>query len=156
LTFYALGITYHASAPDVVMLSVLLLGPPQLLLDGRSIAVTRRKSRALIYYLAAQRASLAREQLLAFFWPDLDRPAAQVALRTTLHGLRKALGAGLQATDASIALAPDVDVDARGFERALAAPPTDPHPLAIVLDRYRGDFLAGFALPDVLAFKDWL
>jgi DNA-binding SARP family transcriptional activator/tetratricopeptide (TPR) repeat protein len=139
-----------------MMLSVLLLGPPQLLLDGRSIAVTRRKSRALIYYLAAQPAPLAREQLLAFFWPDLDRPAAQVALRTTLHGLRKALGAGLEATDVSIALAPDVDVDARDFERTLAAPSADTHQLSMLLDRYRGEFLAGFALPDVLAFEDWL
>ncbi|MFL5805772.1 MAG: ATP-binding protein [Roseiflexaceae bacterium] len=138
------------------MLSILLLGPPQLLLDGRSIDVTRRKSRALIYYLAANPAPLTRAQLLSFFWPDLDRSSAQTTLRSTLHGLRKALGPALQTTDTSIALAPDVAIDARDFERDLAAPPADPRWLAATIERYRGEFLAGFVLPDVEAFEDWL
>src|SRR5258706_4426827 len=138
------------------MISILLLCPPQLLLDGRSIDVTRRKSRALIYYLAATPAPLTRAQLLSFFWPDLDRSSAKTTLRSTLHGRRKALGPALQTTDTSIALAPDVAIDARDFERDLAAPPADPRWLAATIERYRGEFLAGFALPDVEAFEDWL
>jgi hypothetical protein len=49
------------------MLSVRLLGAPQLTLDGRAIKLTRRKSRALMYYLAAHAQPLTRDHLLAFF-----------------------------------------------------------------------------------------
>ena len=62
--------------------AVLLLRTPTLILDRQPLAVTRRKSRASLYYLAAHHHPLTRKQLLAFFWRDLDRPAAP-------HGLAK-------------------------------------------------------------------
>jgi DNA-binding SARP family transcriptional activator len=144
------------------MLSVLLLGPPRLLRDDTPLNVSRRKSRALVYYLAAHERPLTREQLLAFFWPDLERPAAQQTLRTTLHGLRKALGEALGVDDDRVGLAPGTRVDTRRFALALAAPPT-PGPdateainaLTETLALYRGDFLEGFSLPDTPGFDDW-
>lgn len=138
------------------MLSVLLLGIPQVVLDGKPLAITRRKNRALLYYCAAQPVPLAREQLLTMFWPDLDRAAAQTALRSTLHSLRKELDTALNISDSSIALDSTIDIDARVFERQLMAPPGDPQMLAAALERYRGDFLDGFALADAPLFEDWL
>ncbi len=142
------------------MLSVRLLGPPQLFLDARPLKVPRRKSRALIFYLAARAHPATRDHLLAVFWPDLDRRAGQHTLRTTLHSLRKALGAALVADDASLAL--EADVDVRHFEFNLqslisgAQPPTsDLRPLTSTLALYRGDFLDGFSLLDAPAFDDW-
>ncbi len=134
------------------MLSILLLGQPQILLDGKSLNITRRKSRALLYYLAAHDANapLSREHLLAFFWPDLDRPAAQQTLRTTLHGLRKTLGGSLVVEDDTIALAPEVDIDVRRFGTHLHA-----SRLSSNLHLYRADFLDGFTMPDSPAFDDW-
>ena len=145
------------------MLSVRLLGPPQLLLDARPLNLTRRKSRALIYYLAAHTHPLTRDHLLSIFWPDLDRPAGQHTLRTTLHSLRKTLGPALIVNDDSLAL--EAEVDARLFEirllgvqslisdlRPLTA---DLQPLTSTLALYRGDFLDGFTLPDASAFDDW-
>ncbi len=137
------------------MLTIQLLGPPQITLDGEHLGLTRRKSRALLFYLAAQAAPVGRDLLIELLWPDLERPAAQQTLRTTLHGLRKALGGRLLA-DEALALAPDVQVDARLLERALAAPPRDPAALAAALDLYRGEFLQGFSLPDAPAFDDWI
>jgi hypothetical protein len=81
------------------MLSILLLGSPQVMIEGRAIHMARRKRRALIDYLAAHPHPVTREHLHAFLWPDSDRPAAQQVLRTTLHGLRKALGAALLVED---------------------------------------------------------
>ncbi|MEK7786358.1 MAG: BTAD domain-containing putative transcriptional regulator, partial [Chloroflexota bacterium] len=132
------------------MLSILLLGQPQILLDGKPLNITRRKSRALIYYLAAHDANapLSREHLLAFFWPDLDRPAAQQTLRTTLHGLRKTLGGLLVVEENTIALAPEVDIDVRRFGNNLQS-------LISNLQLYRAGFLDGFTLPDSPAFDDW-
>src|SRR5205814_784620 len=110
-------------------------GPPQQLLDGRPLSVPRRKSRALLYYLAAHSAPVTREHLLALLWPDHDRPAAQQILRTSLHGLRKALGAALLVSDDSLALAPNADVDIRRFESALT-PAADMGTLAAALELY--------------------
>jgi len=52
--------------------------------------MTRRKSRAMLYYLASHAQPVRREHLLNFFWPDLSRPAAKQVLRSTFYGLRPA------------------------------------------------------------------
>src|SRR5262245_29795270 len=96
-------------------LSVILLGPPQLLLNGQRLERLRRKNRALVYYLAAHDKPLTRDHLLAFFWPDHERAAGQQTLRTMLHDLRKHLGESLHADDEMLALAPDTFVDSRTF-----------------------------------------
>jgi DNA-binding SARP family transcriptional activator/Tfp pilus assembly protein PilF len=137
-------------------LSVTLLGTPQLLLAGQPLARVRRKNRALIYYLAAHAKSLTRDHLLAFFWPDHERIAAQQILRTMLHDLRKHLGESLRADDETLALAPNTFVDAHDFATTLQAPTSNPHSLISTLDLYRGDFLEGFALADSPQFEDWI
>jgi DNA-binding SARP family transcriptional activator len=138
------------------MLSIQLLGIPLLLLDGEPLSISRRKSRALLFYVAAHTAPVAREQVLALFWPDHDRTSAQQILRTSLHGLRKALGPALQVSDDTLALAPGADVDTRRFESYLIAPSADIEALAATLALYRGDFLAGFSVPDAEEFDDWI
>jgi DNA-binding SARP family transcriptional activator len=69
------------------MLTLRLLGPPEILIDGAPAKVTRRKSRALLYYLGVLDKPLRREKLLAFFWPDSPRSAAQQVLRATILDL---------------------------------------------------------------------
>src|SRR3990172_979251 len=134
------------------MLSILLLGQPQVTLFGQPLDLPRRKSRALLYYLAGHTAPLARDHLLAFFWPDHDRAAAQQVLRTTLHGLRKVLGESLVADEHILALAPNVEVDARAFTTSISPAHVRPGPPALnlqsllsTLSLYRGDFLASFS-----------
>lgn len=138
------------------MLSVILLGRPRIQLDRQSVDVPRRKSRAVVYYLAARSRPVSREHLLALLWPDLERSAARQTLRVTLHGLRKALGAALVADDESLALAPEVEVDVRLFERRLSPPTTDLDLLVETLDLYRGDFLDGLGVPGSPAFESWV
>lgn len=139
------------------MLSVSLLGAPTLALDGRPLPLARRKSRAILYYLAAHSKPLTREHLLGYFWPDLDRPAAQQTLRTTLHGLRKTLGPSFIVEDDTLALAPDTQVDVRAFESNIQLPreASNLQLLTSTLSLYRGDFLEGFSLPNTPAFDDW-
>jgi len=125
-------------------------------LNQRPLSVTRRKSRALVYYLAAHPAPITRDHLLALLWPDHDRPAAQQSLRTTLHGLRKTLGPALIVADDTIALAPTAEVDVRRFAAELAQPAPDAQRLAAALELYRGEFLADFTLPDAITFDEWV
>ena len=137
------------------MLSILLLGPPQLLRDGAPVALPRRRARALVYYLAAQAAPVRRKQLLALLWQDNERSAAQQQLRSTLHSVRRALGPALVGDD-PLFIAPDVDVDQRALAALVAAPQVGEAELAAALARYRDDFLAGFELPDAELFAEWL
>jgi DNA-binding SARP family transcriptional activator len=137
-------------------LSIHLLGPPRILKDQKPLRVTRRKSRALVYYLAAREGPVARDHLLPIFWADLDRPSALQNLRTTLYGVRKALGAALEVSDETLALRAAVDVDALIFERRLKAPPESLSDLEATLGLYRGDFLADFSLPDSARYLNWV
>ncbi len=138
------------------MLSIHLLGTPQILRDAEPLTITRKKSRALIYYLAASNKPLTRNHLLSFFWPDADRSAAQQTLRTTLHGLRQSIGGALIADDSTIALAADVQVDAKIFEAQLTHPTSNFQSLTSTLELYRGDFLVDFNLNDASGFDNWI
>jgi DNA-binding SARP family transcriptional activator/predicted ATPase len=137
------------------MLSILLLGPPALLLDQQPLGSLRRKNRALLFYLAEQRRPVSRDHLLAFFWPDHPRQSAQRILRTMLYDLRQQLGPSLEADGEALTLAPETDVDTWRLEAALAAP-AEPSGLGAALDLVRGDFLEGFALGDAPEFEDWV
>ncbi|MEI7772912.1 MAG: BTAD domain-containing putative transcriptional regulator, partial [Chloroflexales bacterium] len=136
------------------MLSILLLGPPKILRDGAPVELPRRRSRALVYYLAAQPGAVGREQILALLWPDHERQAAQQLLRTTLHGVRKALGPALISGEDQLAIGADAAVDARALAAAQSS--SDQATLATALDSYRGDLLAGFSLADSEPFEEWL
>jgi DNA-binding SARP family transcriptional activator len=139
-----------------MMLSIQLLGTPQILRDGQPLTITRKKSRALLYYAAAHDKPLTREQVLSFFWPDSDRVSAQQVLRTTLHGLRQALGAAFITDENLLSLAPETDIDVRAFEANLQRPAANLQTLTSTLSLYRGDFLTGFSLSDSAEFDNWL
>jgi DNA-binding SARP family transcriptional activator len=141
---------------DVKNIEITLLGQPQVRKGGDSVRLVRRKSRAVLYYISARNQSVPRSQLLALFWPDLPRPAAQQTLRTTLHGLRQALGDGLVIKGEVIGLASSVLVDVHTFESVLGKQPEDLTELQTALDLYRGDFMEGFQLEDSQAFEDWV
>lgn len=137
------------------MLTISLFGAPQITYNDHPVTITRRKSRALLYYLAAQPTPLTRDHLLAFFWPDHERSTGQQNLRTTLYGLRKILGALLLVEEDTLALAAETVVDSRAFEAQLTGPTADLETLKASLDLYRGEFLSGFTLPDLPEFDDW-
>jgi DNA-binding SARP family transcriptional activator/Flp pilus assembly protein TadD len=137
------------------MLSIKLLGSPQVLDDQTPIHISRRKNRAILYYLAANPAPLSREHLLIFFWPDHERSSGQQILRTTLHDLRKVLGTDLLVVDENITLSTEVNIDARKFEAIKSPLMPELTQLASILELYRGDFLENFDLPDSSDFENW-
>jgi DNA-binding SARP family transcriptional activator len=138
------------------MLKLRLLGPPEILIDDQPLKLARRKSRALVYYLAGHSRPLRRESLLAAFWPDNPRPAAQQILRTTLHGLRKGLGSNILTEGDQLGLAPTAQIDVRLFAEQLSKQPSDLAQLTQALELYRGEFLEGFDLPDTPDYNDWV
>jgi DNA-binding SARP family transcriptional activator len=158
-------------------LAIRLLGSFQVTLDGRPLtAFPTDKARALLAYLAVEAdRPHRREGLAALFWPE--RPAAQSRnnLRQTLFRLRQALADGsgpfpvLLSSHQAIQLDPAADLwlDVaelnRLLERCLSHHPQGGtlcqacrQRLAEAAALYRGEFLAGFTLPDSHPFEWWL
>lgn len=149
-------------------LSLEVLGPVRVELDGAALVVDTRKAIALLAYLAVSDRPASRTTLAALLWPESDEPGAHGALRRTLSVLNRALGGtGLAIERQSVGLrAGDLDVDlwqfrtdlARVREHDHAVEESCPHCLglldqAITLDR--GEFMAGFALRSSAEFDDW-
>src|SRR3954451_17725060 len=96
------------------MLTIRLLGPTSVALDGRPLPLKRRKSRALLFYIAATPQPVTRRQVAALLWSDHTDETARHNLRTTLYSLRQELGDYLRTEEEWIWLE-DTDVDARTF-----------------------------------------
>ncbi len=112
---------------------------------------------ALLAYLALDGSNgyHRRDTLAAIFWPDLDQFAARRALRNTIYHLREALGDGVIVTRGDDAVAIDpamLTCDVTRLAEAFAVGRYEE-----VLDRYRGDLLAGTHFADAgEGFEDWL
>lgn len=118
--------------------------------------ISYNKMRALLTYLAVEREQdHSREVLAALLWPENDALTARGNLRRTLSELRHALelpiGKVLFLTSKhNIRFIADIDIDVVHFTRQATL--TDEARAAL----YRGEFLAGFSLPDCQEFESWL
>ncbi|HUF38369.1 MAG TPA: AAA family ATPase [Anaerolineales bacterium] len=148
---------------------LLILGSPQLVVNGKTVRPDTRKALALLTYLGLSEQEYQRDSLTALLWPELTQSRARAALRRTLTPLNNALGPeALNATRETVALNPSFSlwVDVCAFEQTadqIAAHGHEPRsvcdrcfaPLAAAIALYRGDFLEGFSLRDSAPFDDW-
>jgi len=72
-------------------LKLLLLGPPQILLDEQPVQIQRRTQRTLLYYLASRVSMTSRDELVLLFWPDEPEEIARKNLRENLSRLKNQL-----------------------------------------------------------------
>jgi DNA-binding SARP family transcriptional activator/Tfp pilus assembly protein PilF len=126
----------------------------------------RRKTRALLAYLATAQQPLHRQRLAALFFPETDDPPG--ALRWQLSEIRRQLDAEILTVERDVVqLNQDICwVDAFEFEQALAEPTEKPAATSSpapslsqkmsALRLYRGDFLADISVPDAPEFEIWL
>jgi DNA-binding SARP family transcriptional activator len=150
-------------------LGLYLLGSPRVEVNGRKVHIGRRKALALLAYLAVEGGSHRRDALATLFWPEYDQSSARADLRRTLSQLNRSLGDGWLITDresARLETEPGLTLDVHAFRQHLAGCDTHDHatsqvcpeclpPLKRAVELYRGPFLAGFTLPDSLAFDEW-
>ena len=80
-------------------LSLRLLGPPLVELDGGAVQLGRHKAVALLAYLALTREPHSRDALATLLWPELDQSHTRGQLRRTLSLLNRTLGAEWLAVD---------------------------------------------------------
>lgn len=114
--------------------------------------LSQRSRAALFVYLTIER-HVARDALMAMFWPESDAGAARHALRQSLYHLRNALGsaAWITARGHELVVHPDVAADATAFSDAMARGDAE---RAIRL--YEGSFLDGVHLVGLQPWESWI
>ena len=156
-------------------LALHLLGAPRLELDTSPITVDRRKTLALLAYLAVDRGGHTREFLSALLWPEYDQSKAFTNLRHTLWETQQLIGEGWMVSGRdTIGFIADVDhptppagatraiwLDVAHFESII----TKSHVqndislrIPLLTDSvklYRNHFLTGFSLKDAPVFNEW-
>lgn len=129
-------------------LSAHLVGPSTPVLAGR------RKRLALLAAVAADpNGGIARDRLLALFWPESDAAHARNALKQLVHAIRRELDADA-IVDVSGALMLDgciMSSDVQDFRSAMER--GEP---ARAAELHRGPFLDGVYLRDVPELEDWI
>ena len=75
----------------MAVLTIFLLGSPEITFGGQSLSFPTRKALALLIFLVVEKRMHHREALMALLWPESSSKKADVTLRGTLSRLRKAL-----------------------------------------------------------------
>src|SRR5205823_4394197 len=116
------------------------------------------KTQALLAYLAARPRTYRRQELYDLFCANADDPAG--ALRWHLSRMRRWLGAPLVVAEEEGVRFNHAAawVDSVEFAQTLSGDLTTQTEASLVtaVDSYRGEFLAGMALPDMPEFELWL
>lgn len=140
-------------ADDVIRVEV--LGTPRILKNGVETSFSRKRVRALLFYLATELKPVPRTTLAWLFWPDKSPQVASRNLSIHLSYLKNALSEdAVISSQGTIALAEDVESDARDYF-AFANNPNrngDHNPLGL----FRGPFLHGFSIKDADPFDQWV
>ena len=158
----------------MVNLRLYFLGAPHCEVDGAAFTVDRKKTLALLTYLAVTDRPHQRDHLAALLWPELSQSAARANLRREISRLGTAIGKeSLQSQDEALALHPDLQpwIDVSVFRERTAAAhahereqpehatagscPICLQMLEEAAGLYHGDFLEGFNLPECASFAEW-
>ena len=151
-------------------LRIRLFGTPRMEREGQTIFIPRRKTLALLAYLAVTGRIQSRETLAALFWPDYNQSSAFANLRRELSRLKEVLGIGrvLAVDRLQVGLDPgaEIHLDATAFRALVNKTKTHVHTAEILcaecfkslkeaVEMYQGDFMAGFNLSDSPGFDEW-
>jgi DNA-binding SARP family transcriptional activator len=131
-----------------------LFGPPGARWGDRTLSLSRRQVRALLYCLAASQRPVPRERLCFLFWPDTPESTARRKLTNLLSHLRHTLTVPevLITEDDQVWLDPESTwSDTVAFDQLC----TRTGALEQAVGLYRGPFLDGFSLPDSPEFELW-
>jgi DNA-binding SARP family transcriptional activator len=166
------------------VLSIKLLGPPEVSVEERPLLFGTKKSLALLCYLAAEGGRHYRRELAELLWPQSDERHARTDLRSALAKLRKTLGENsarggtreegigfLIVDGALLGIEPrgiELDLEVLQADVSLARTETSPRGMStaghlVLIGRlqgdlgiYRGEFMEGFSLEDATEFELWL
>ena len=141
-------------------LTMQLFGAPEIVVQGRPLALKNQKARALLFYLGITGQPHTRNHLATLLWSEYPAANAGRSLRSALFQLRQAFRAAVPdqiiAADGDLLCLQPANYicDVSRF-RSLAAGESESD-LIQAVDLYRDPLLEGFTLPDTPIFDDWL
>jgi DNA-binding SARP family transcriptional activator len=154
------------------VLTLNILGTPEVSYKGQRLSFRNRKALALLIYLAVEGGAHLRDHLATLFWPEVDQAHSRMLLRSAIAWLRQAVAAAgadpaavliveqdrLQLNRAVLALdLAALDAAERSVQAAAPAKHSDLcATLMAALNAYRGDFLLGFSVFGAPAFDEWV
>jgi len=137
------------------MLQLTMLGGLSLESDNGYVAgaALRRRPLALLALIASNHHGLTRDKVLAYLWPESDTAHARNCLKQILYLLRRDTGQELFLSGTfNLRLDPRVvEVDRWKFEHAM-----DHGVLRSAVQEYRGAFLDGFYVGELVEFERWV
>lgn len=146
-------------------LSVYLLGPFRAAINGEAVTGFRSdKVRGLLAHLVVESGTPhRRERLAGLLWPDRPERSARAHLRVALTNLRQVIG-DHEATPPFLLIsrqtiqfnqASDAWIDAQSMDALLQNSQPTIELMEEAVGLYRGEFMAGFSLPDSPPFEEW-
>lgn len=150
-------LTPRASAPaprrQRTMIELTTLGRGSIRRNGSELEslATHRQKFALLVYLAME-GPVARDRLLAMFWPERNQEKARHSLSQALYALRRELHEECVQMSGDLVQASGTrcSLDARALEAAAEDERWD-----AVIELYHGPFLDQFSLPAAPDFEEW-
>ena len=148
-------------------LTLHLFGLHRIELDGRPVVTDRRKTLALLLYLAVNGLDYTREALATLLWPNQDTSRVLAYLRRTLWEINQIFGPGwIHMKRDIVGLHDDaraeIWIDVCRFRTLVAQSRTCTNQQEVIalLDEavslYQGDFLAGLSLKDSSLYEEWV
>jgi TolB-like protein/DNA-binding SARP family transcriptional activator len=140
-------------------LRIRLLGPMAIAIDGRPVAVTSKKARALLGYLALREGTaVARSVLTGLLWGERSEGQARASLRQTLSELRGTLGksasSSIVASKETVTWAAGLAwIDAKVLEAAAGS--GDEDALRDAAELLGGELMEGLSIGEA-GFEQWL
>jgi len=138
------------------MITCRLLGPAEVLVDGRAPPpdLLWRKNLALLVYLSrSPKRTRTREHLMELLWGDKSESSARHSLREAIRIVRRGVGPdGITTEHDQVRLANGaVKLDTEDFDRL-----EESGDWRAAAELVAGEFLEGFGVPDASSFEDWL
>lgn len=136
------------------MREISLLGTPKVTsTDGAVPRFRSQRTVALLGYLAAERRTISRDRLAAFFWPDAQPQKAKGNLRRELHNLSQILPDSWDMDRVKVRFTPAADVS---IDLDLILQHQQAEQWQAAADLLRGEFLEGITVDDNREFETWL
>ncbi len=126
------------------MVDINLFEKPHISINGRPVAISLKKSEAVLFYLAYQK-RVTRMELVNLIWEGVDTQTAKKNLRNCLYRLKKDLGV-------DIFNCPNKNVITLNEEMTNVIGEEDAH----FLSTYQGLFISEELLKDAPTFDQWI
>lgn len=128
-------------------LELLALQMPQIFLDGKQIVFPYKKTEALFYYIAIEKAA-TRDIVSTLLWEDADTETARKNLRHALYVIKKTCGFDVitSTQKSTLTLHPEIELNCD----------VDEFLNNDQIDSYHAEFLRDFSLKKASMYEEWM